>query len=213
MALNCQNTSQNACYGCEKLKKSKPINFFYDGLKISEAVCKRDWHNVRSYYFPTCEKFRTRCAMTFTSATKWAERLKNRPVGVALLTQVADGAVNGDQWLQGSLKYFPRKQWPFYRPILTLPLGKNLQENKPNAATGTAAFVWRSISFCQGEWMTTVPHVLHDFQPSLFFCFDVRLITQKGPLCGQVFWNENKSCRSTVLNQAKSQTHISSDVH
>ncbi len=110
------------------------------------------------------------------------------------------------KWVQSSLKYFPRNQWPFYWPILTLPLGKNLQENKQNPATG-------SISFCQRMNDYCVPHVLRDLQPSLFFCFDERLITQKGLLCGQVFWNENKSCRNTVLNQDKSQTHKSSDVH
>ncbi len=26
---NCQNTSQNACYGCEKCRKSKPIQLFF----------------------------------------------------------------------------------------------------------------------------------------------------------------------------------------
>ncbi len=36
-ALNCQNTFQNACYGCE-IRNA----FFYDGRKFSEAVCKYD---------------------------------------------------------------------------------------------------------------------------------------------------------------------------
>ncbi len=29
-----------------------------------EAVCKRDWHNVRSYLFFNVRKFRTQCAET-----------------------------------------------------------------------------------------------------------------------------------------------------
>ncbi len=64
MALNCQNTSQIACYGCEKLKNIKP------DPKISETVCNRDWHNVRSYLFFNVRKFRTQCAMTCT-VLKW----------------------------------------------------------------------------------------------------------------------------------------------
>ncbi len=34
VALNCQNTSQNACHGCEKCKKSNPIRIFFDGRKF-----------------------------------------------------------------------------------------------------------------------------------------------------------------------------------
>ncbi len=38
-------------------KKSNPIQNFLWRTKISEAVCKRDWHNVRSYLFSMCEHF------------------------------------------------------------------------------------------------------------------------------------------------------------
>jgi len=51
VALNCQNVSQNACHGCEKCRKSNLIWIFLWQTKVSEAVCKRDWHNVRSYLF------------------------------------------------------------------------------------------------------------------------------------------------------------------
>ncbi len=60
VALNCQNTSQNACHRCEKRKKSNPIRIFLWRTKISEAVCKRDWHNVRSYLFFNVWKFWTK---------------------------------------------------------------------------------------------------------------------------------------------------------
>ncbi len=60
VALNCQITSQNACYGCEKRRKSNPIQFCLWRTKISEAVCKRDWHNVRSYLFFNVRIFRTK---------------------------------------------------------------------------------------------------------------------------------------------------------
>ncbi len=63
VALNCQNTSQNVCHGCEKRKKSNTIRIFLWRTKISEAVCKRDWHNVRSYLFFNVRKIRTQCAM------------------------------------------------------------------------------------------------------------------------------------------------------
>ncbi len=63
VALNCQNTSQNACHGCEKRIKSNPIRISLWQTKISEAVCKRDWHNVRSYLFFNVRNFRTQCAM------------------------------------------------------------------------------------------------------------------------------------------------------
>ncbi len=41
VALNCQNTSQNASYAknAENLTRSE---YFFDGRKVSEAVCKHD---------------------------------------------------------------------------------------------------------------------------------------------------------------------------
>ncbi len=43
---------QNACYGCENAENRTRSEFFY-------SVCKRDWHNVRSYLFliKTCAFF------------------------------------------------------------------------------------------------------------------------------------------------------------
>ncbi len=53
-----------------KRRKSNLIRFFLWQTNVSEAVCKRDCHNVRSYLFLTCEyfgrKFRTQCAMTLS---------------------------------------------------------------------------------------------------------------------------------------------------
>ncbi len=50
-----------------KTQKIKPDQiFFFWRMKVSEAVCKRDWLNVRSYLFFNVWKFRTQCAMTLT---------------------------------------------------------------------------------------------------------------------------------------------------
>ncbi len=44
-----------------KTQKIEPDpNFFENETKVSEAVCKRDWHNVRSYLFFNVPKFRTK---------------------------------------------------------------------------------------------------------------------------------------------------------
>ncbi len=49
-----------------KMQKIEPdLNFFWR-TKVSEAVCKRDCHNVRSYLFFNVRKFRTQCAETFS---------------------------------------------------------------------------------------------------------------------------------------------------
>ncbi len=48
-----------------KMQKIEPdANFFLWRTNVSEAVFKRDWHNVRSYLFFNMQKFQT--AMTFT---------------------------------------------------------------------------------------------------------------------------------------------------
>ncbi len=45
---------------CEKCKtKIEPIQIFLWRMKISEAVCKCDWHNVRSCLFFNVRTFRT----------------------------------------------------------------------------------------------------------------------------------------------------------
>ncbi len=49
-----------------KTQKIKPDPNFFWRTKVSEAVCKRDWHNERSYLFFNVWKFRTQCAETFT---------------------------------------------------------------------------------------------------------------------------------------------------
>ncbi len=57
---------QNACYGCENAEIEPDPIFFFWRTKVSEAACKRDWHNVRSYLFFKARKFRTQCAETFS---------------------------------------------------------------------------------------------------------------------------------------------------
>ncbi len=59
---------QNACYGCENAENGTWSDFYFlRQTKVSEAVCKRDWHNSH-IYFLTCEnfrrEFRTQCAKT-----------------------------------------------------------------------------------------------------------------------------------------------------
>ncbi len=49
-----------------KTQKIEPDPNFFWRTKVSEAVCKRDWHNVRSYFFFYVRKFWTLCAETFT---------------------------------------------------------------------------------------------------------------------------------------------------
>ncbi len=41
-----------------KMQKIEPDPNFFWRTKVSEAVCKRDWHNVRSYLFLNVWKFR-----------------------------------------------------------------------------------------------------------------------------------------------------------
>ncbi len=49
-----------------KTQKIEPDPNFFWRTKVSEAVCKRNWHNVRSYLFFNVWKFRTQCAETLT---------------------------------------------------------------------------------------------------------------------------------------------------
>ncbi len=42
-----------------KTQKIEPDTNFFGRMKVSEAVCKRDWHNVRSYLFFNVQKIRT----------------------------------------------------------------------------------------------------------------------------------------------------------
>ncbi len=48
-----------------KMQKIEPDPNFFWRTKVLEAVCKRDWHNVRSFFF-NVRKFRTRCAETLS---------------------------------------------------------------------------------------------------------------------------------------------------
>ncbi len=41
-----------------QMLKHRKSNLCLWWTKVSEAVCKCDWHNVRSYLFSTCENFR-----------------------------------------------------------------------------------------------------------------------------------------------------------
>ncbi len=50
----------------QRTQKIKPDPNCFWWLKVSETVCKRDWHNVRSYLFFNVQKFHTQCAETFT---------------------------------------------------------------------------------------------------------------------------------------------------
>ncbi len=59
---------QSACYGCENAENRTWSKFFWGRTNVSEAVCKCDWHKVRSYLFFNVPKFRTLCAMTLTPA-------------------------------------------------------------------------------------------------------------------------------------------------
>ncbi len=43
-----------------RMQKTNPIWIFLWQTKVSEAVCKRDWHNVRSYLFFNLRTFRTK---------------------------------------------------------------------------------------------------------------------------------------------------------
>ncbi len=43
-----------------KTQKIEPDPNFFWRTKVSEAVCKRDWHNMRSYLFFNVRKFRTK---------------------------------------------------------------------------------------------------------------------------------------------------------
>ncbi len=49
-----------------KTQKIEPDLNFFRWTKVSEAVCRRDWHNVRSYLFFNVRKCRTQCAETFS---------------------------------------------------------------------------------------------------------------------------------------------------
>ncbi len=70
---------QNACYGCENAENRTWSEFFLWRTKVSEAVCKCDWHNVRSNLFFNVWKFRTRCAMTLSKwVTEWANKWMNQ---------------------------------------------------------------------------------------------------------------------------------------
>ncbi len=62
---------QNACYGWENAENRTRSVFLWQ-TKVSEAVCKRDWHNVRSYLFFNLLKFRTQCTMAFSS--QWGQK-------------------------------------------------------------------------------------------------------------------------------------------
>ncbi len=54
---------------CEKMRnrwKTNLIWIFSWWKKVSKAVCKCNWHSVRSYLFFNVWQFRTHCAMTFS---------------------------------------------------------------------------------------------------------------------------------------------------
>ncbi len=48
---------QNVCYKWENSENRTISDFFFCQVKVLKVVCKRDWHNVRSYLFLMSEKF------------------------------------------------------------------------------------------------------------------------------------------------------------
>ncbi len=59
-----------------KMQEIKPDkNNFFGRKKVSEAECKRDWHNVRSYLFFHVRQFQTQCAMALI--IKWLLGLRD----------------------------------------------------------------------------------------------------------------------------------------
>ncbi len=65
-------TPQNACYGCKKRQKSNSIQIYLWRTKILEAVCKRDWQNLRSYLFFNVQTFRTKMSDSVCNVQKCA---------------------------------------------------------------------------------------------------------------------------------------------
>ncbi len=56
-----------------KTQKIEPDpHFFLWWMKVSEAVCKCDWHSVRSYLFFNVQKFWTLYAMAFSPCMRWS---------------------------------------------------------------------------------------------------------------------------------------------
>ncbi len=54
-----------------KTQKIEPDPNFFWRTKVSEAVCKCDWHNVRSYLFFNVRKFRTKISYSVCRDLKW----------------------------------------------------------------------------------------------------------------------------------------------
>ncbi len=72
---------QNAWNRCENAENRTWSNFFFWWTKVSEAVCKRDWHNMRSYLFFNVRKFRTEisdsvCNDLKASTHVWVTKVK-----------------------------------------------------------------------------------------------------------------------------------------
>ncbi len=59
---------QTACYRCKNAENRTSSEYFLWQTKVSEAVCKCDWPNMRSYLFYNVQKFVwkfwTPCAIT-----------------------------------------------------------------------------------------------------------------------------------------------------
>ncbi len=104
VALNCQNTSQNACHGCEKRKNSHSIRIFLWWTKISEVMCKHDWHNVRSYLFFNVRTFWTKisdsvCNDLFTKNITFFVVVEKQKSKAAQITK------------SNVMHYFPKSNW------------------------------------------------------------------------------------------------------
>ncbi len=60
-----------------KTQKIEPDPNFFWQTKVSEAVCKRDWHNVRSYLFFNVRKFRTKISDSVFRDLSWMNVTKS----------------------------------------------------------------------------------------------------------------------------------------
>ncbi len=93
---------QYACYGCENAENQTWSEFFM----TDRGVCKREWHNVRSYLFFNVQKFPTLCAMTLTvihTELKGRMLLELRDTGLFLIINgycVHQARVTFQKWFE-----------------------------------------------------------------------------------------------------------------
>ncbi len=64
--------------------EKEPDSFWW--MKVSEEVCKHDWHNVRLYLFFNMYKFRTQCAETLRLCHISIEKSGTTPGGMKTIS-------------------------------------------------------------------------------------------------------------------------------